>query len=147
MTREEMRNMYKQRAYEAGVKFFGEGNKTYKSNQYFTFKHVLDDDTIIINTNNVKRVKGNLVLIVDNDKAVYVKEWNFRGMHNYDQLGDNVYLVKLQRQYFKPYTFSRPFEGFSFNGMQDFDFLKGIAEQQDIENMPVANGLMFAPSF
>ena len=37
--------------------FFGAGNREKNSNKYFTFKHVLDNDNIIINTNNVIKIK------------------------------------------------------------------------------------------
>lgn len=120
--------------------FFGENNKVNISNKYFTFKHVIDNDTIIINTNNVKTVKDNYVLVVDNNKAVYLRDWQVREAHNYNE-GLDFYLVKLNRKYFKPYTFKFEFSDFCFeNGENSFDDLLEVAKEQDKENMKVANG-------
>lgn len=47
------------------TKFFGEVKHT--SNKYFKFNHVISDDEIIIVSNNVKFVKGNPVLVIDNN--------------------------------------------------------------------------------
>lgn len=52
-------------------KFFGEVKQ--KSNKYFTFNHYVDEDNVIIITNNIKYIKSNPVLVVDNNKVVYLK--------------------------------------------------------------------------
>ncbi len=122
--------------------FFGENNKQMKSNKYFTYKHVLDNDTIIINTNNVKQVKDSLVLVVDNNKAVYLKNWQVRTAHNWYDTCSDMFLVKLSRAYFKAYTFKSNFEDFCFDAEQSFDDLLDVARTQDEENMQVANGFM-----
>lgn len=109
--------------------FYGESVK-HTSNKYFTFDHVIDDDTIIFNTNNIRTIKGNPVLVVDHNKAVYLKDWQIRRVHNYDW-GLNTYCVKLNRQYFKPYTFSFDFDDLSFDKEQTFDFLKNIVSTQN----------------
>lgn len=118
--------------------FFGESVR-HVSNKYITFNHVIDDDTIIINTNNLKTIKGNFVLIVDNDKGVYLKDWQVRPMHNYD-LGLDLFCVKLSRKYFKPYTFKFSFDEFSFEKEMTFDDLKEIAASQN--ELKLANGFL-----
>ncbi len=132
----------KSRAKKEDDFFFGEGNKVKSSNKYFTYKHVIDDDNIIINTNNIKVIKNNFVLIVDNNKAVYLKEWQVRCAHNWGDICNDFYVVKLNRKYFKSYTFKFEFTDFSFEKEDTFDDLMKVAKAQDNENMPVANGFM-----
>lgn len=125
-------------------RFFGEGNVRKVSNQYFKFNHVLDVDTVIINTNNVRIIKDNPVLVVGACEAVYLKPWNVLKAHNFQELGDNFYLVKLSRQFFKTYTFKNQIDkNLCFDEVQDFDALSAIAKKQDEENMKVALGFMY----
>lgn len=133
---------FKRCAENADNRFFGTGNKVKETNKYFTYKHFIDDNTVIINTNDVKEIKGNLVMIVGKNEAVYLKDWNVRFAHNFGDICDDFYIVKLQRQYFKTYTFKAPFEDFCFDAVQDFDKMVEIAKAQDQQNMQVANGFM-----
>ena len=109
-------------------KFFGEVKNT--SNKYFKFNHILNEDEIIIVTGNVKFIKDNFVLVVGNNKVVYLKEWNIVRVHNYD-LGLNAYAVKLNRKYFKTYTFKSDFEDFYFEKDDTFESLIEIAKEQN----------------
>ena len=119
--------------------FFGETKKM--SNKYFSFKRFIDDDNIIIITNNIKTIKGSFVMLVDNNKAVYLKDWQVRPVHNYGA-GINAYAVKLNRKYWKVYTFKTDFDDMAFEKEETFDDLVTIAKEQDIENMPIATGHM-----
>lgn len=116
-------------------KFFGEIKKT--SNKYFKFNHILNEDEIIIITGNVKFIKDNFVLVVGNNKAVYLKEWNIVRVHNYD-LGLNAHAVKLNRKYFKIYTFKNYFEDFHFENDDSFESLMEAAKEQN--NTEIALG-------
>lgn len=109
-------------------KFFGEVKNT--SNKYFKFNHILNEDEIIVVTGNVKFIKDNFVLVVGNNKVVYLKEWNIVRVHNYD-LGLNAYAVKLNRKYFKTYTFKSDFEDFHFEKDDTFESLIEIAKEQN----------------
>nr|DAI56024.1 MAG TPA: hypothetical protein [Caudoviricetes sp.] len=109
-------------------KFFGEVKKT--SNKYFKFNHILNEDEIIIVTGNVKFIKDNFVLVVGNNKVVYLKEWNIVRVHNYD-LGLNAHAVKLNRKYFKTYIFKNDFEDFHFEKDDTFESLMEIAKEQN----------------
>lgn len=122
--------------------FFGEGNKQACSNKYYTFKHYLNDDEIIINTGNIKVIKGNYVMIVDNNKGVYLKDWQVRQAHNWGDICSDFYLVKLNRKYFKPYTFRFTFDDIWIQKEESFDDLVEIAKEQDKVAMRVANGWM-----
>lgn len=108
--------------------FFGE--VVQKSNKYFTFDHIPDKDTIILVTSDIKTIRGSPVLIVGNNKAVYLKDWQIRKVHDYYN-GFNAYAVKLQRAYFKPYTFRTDFEDYYFKQDETFDSLKAIARSQN----------------
>lgn len=116
-------------------KFFGEIRKT--SNKYFKFNRIIDNDNIIIVTNNVRFVKGNPVLLVDNNKVVYLKDWNIKAVRNYynDIYG---YAVKLSRQYFKVYTFRNDFDDVAFEKEESFDDLYNVAVAQQNVDMAVA---------
>lgn len=117
------------------VRFFGEVE--HKSNKYFTFKHFINDDEAIIITNNVKYIKGNSVLIIANNKAVYLKDWLVKPVHNY--FNDiYAYAVKINRPYFKPYTFKNDFEDMCIETEYTFDDLLNVAKEQDAENMKIA---------
>lgn len=109
-------------------RFFGEC--TNYSNNYFTFKHDIDNDNIIIVTNNIVFTDKAPVLVVGNNKAVYLKDWQLMPVRNYYE-GIYGYAVKLNRNYFKVYTFSSNFENFSFDKEDTFDSLLEIAKQQN----------------
>ena len=132
---------FKQMAVNQENRFFGEGNKKHTTNKYFTFKHVLNGDEIIINTNNVKTIKGNPVLVIGKSDVVYLKDWQIKAAHNFYE-GLECFLVKLNRQYFKPYHFSFAFDDMCFENIQTFDDLMEVAKSQDEVNMAVANGRM-----
>ncbi|MGI6157665.1 MAG: hypothetical protein ACOYH4_04250 [Saccharofermentanales bacterium] len=99
------------------------------SNKYFHDRHYIDDDTIVINTNNVITVKGNYVLVIDKNQAVYLKDWNVREVRNWD-MGWQGHAVKLQRKYFKPYTFRKNFDDYAFDKPDTFEGLVRVAKEQ-----------------
>lgn len=117
------------------TRFFGKVE--HKSNKYFTFNHYINENEAIIITNNVKYIKGNPVLIIANNKAVYLKDWLVKPVHNY--FNDiYAYVVKINRQYFKPYTFKSDFEDMCIETEYTFDDLLNVAKEQDAENMKIA---------
>lgn len=132
---------YKERKQKDMDFFYGKGNTKQKSNKYFEFKRVLDDDNCIVVTNNIKTIKGNPVMLTGNNQAVYLKDWQYREVHNYDE-GINTYAVKLNRKYYKPYTFRSNFDGYSFDKNNSFDDMMDIARQQEKVNMKFAEGHM-----
>jgi hypothetical protein len=111
------------------------------SNKYFTFDHYVNDDEIVIITSNIITVKGSPVLVVGNNKVVYLKDFCIQAVHNYD-LGINTYAVILKRQFFKVYTFKNDIEGFSFEKEESFDDLIEVAKEQDAADMKIAIGHM-----
>jgi hypothetical protein len=111
------------------------------SNKYFTFDHYINDDELVIVTNNIITVKGNPVLVVGNNKVVYLKDFCINPVHNYDH-GINAYAVILKREYFKVYTFKNDIEGFDFEKEESFDDFVTLAKEQDEANMSVALGHM-----
>lgn len=118
-------------------RFFGDVK--YTSNKYFTFNRVISDDEIILITDNVKYIKGNPVLIISPNKAVYLKDWCITPVHNYfnDIYG---YAVRLNRKFFKPYTFKTDFENIYIEKEYGFDDLLEIAKEQNEVNMKIALG-------
>lgn len=116
-------------------KFFGAMH--WVSNQYFTFNHIVNDDEIIVITNNVKKIKNSFALAVDNNKVVYLKEWNMVPVRNYD-LDIYAIAVKLNRKYWKEYTLNSEFDDLCFEQADTFDSLKAVALEQN--NTKVALG-------
>lgn len=119
--------------------FFGETKS--RTNKYFTFNRIKNENEIVILTNNIKTVKGSPVLIVGSNKAVFLKDWAVRKVHNYEH-GINTYAVKLNRNYFKTYTFTNAFEGYEDMGEDDFNSLYKVAEDQNKVNLEIAEGFM-----
>ncbi len=132
-------DFFKKKAAGEKEAFFGETKKV--SNKYFEFKRVKDDNNIVLVTNNViiNRNLNTILLVVGNNKAVYLKEWQVRQIRNYD-LGVYGYAVKLNRNYYKTYTFKKEFDNYSIDKDQTFDDLLEVAKEQDKENMAVATG-------
>ena len=119
--------------------FFGKGNWSNKSNQYYNFKRVINENEIIIISGNVKTIKNNYVLVVGNNKVVYLKDWAVRPVRNFE---NNVYAyaVKLNRNYFKVYTFKSDFEDLYFEKEENFDDLLDTAKEQEERGIAVAFG-------
>lgn len=116
---------------KAKDRFFGGRRMT--SSRYFTFEHVLDEDNIIVITDNVRMLRnGSIVLIVGNEHAVYLKEWQIYKVRTYTDDIDG-WAVKLNREYFKPYRFNGRFAGVSFYQPDTFDNLKVTAKAQNPE--------------
>jgi len=114
-------------------RFYGKGN--WKANgRDYTFKHDIDNDNIIVATSNVKKIKDSYVMIVGKNKAIYVKDWAIKPVYNWDK-GISGYLVKVNRNYFKPYTFKTDFEEYVGDSEDTFDSLKEVAKSQDKENI------------
>lgn len=126
---------YKERKEKDRQFFYGETTKA--SNKYFRFKHYKDDYNVVVVTNNIKFIKGNPVLVVGNNKAVYLKDWQYRPVMNWEN-DINAYAVKLNRNYFKPYTFRFNFDEFGFEKEETFDDYVKVAKEQDEENMRIA---------
>lgn len=116
--------------------FLGEGNWERTSNKYMTFKRVINDDTSIIQTNNLKVIKESPVLIINNNQAVYLKDWQIRKSSSWEH-GIDGYAVKLNRKFFKPYTFRSDFRGYHFEKADTFDSLKKVAKEQEKLNIPM----------
>ncbi len=129
----------KEQKEKAITSFFGEVKHT--SNKYFQFKRVIDENTCIIITNNITDVKNNPVYIAGSNKAVYLKEWQIWPVHSYDE-GMNAYAVKLNRNFFKKYTFKKDFEGYELIKEEEFDDILKVAKEQDEVNMKIACGHM-----
>ena len=123
-------------------KFFGE--VSYTSNKYFKFNHVISNDEFIIITNNVRVIKGKPVLIIDNNKVVYLKDWNVLEIHNF-KWNLYAYAVKLNRKYWKEYTFKEEFDDVYFKEADTFDSLKAVAETQNDVEIAVGWGKVDGP--
>lgn len=118
--------------------FYGEGNWKKISNQYYSIKHHLSDDEVIINTNDIRYVKDQPVFVTGHNQAVYLKEWQGRpafAFINGELMG--FHTLKLNRKYFKPYTFKFDFDDYIGVKPQTFDDMVEIAKEQDAAKLPI----------
>ncbi|MCK9333600.1 hypothetical protein [Trichlorobacter sp.] len=120
-------------------KFFGKIE--WYSNKYFRFNRYIDEDNIIIITNDLifNKFNSTTLLIVGSNQAVYLKDWQVFSVSNYD-FNLNTYAVKLNRKYFKIYTFQKNFEDFIIEKTYSFDDLVSLAKNQDLEKMTIRTG-------
>lgn len=105
------------------------------SNQYYKFNNYIDDDNVIVVTRNIKMIKGNPVMLIGNNKAVYLKDWQLKSVSTWDKdYGtQDGFAVKLNRNYYKPYTFRERFDGYYFNDddeLNSFDDVVKLAKEQ-----------------
>lgn len=124
---------------EKDKEFYFSGGTTQKSNKYFHYKHFLNDNEVIVNTSNIKYINGNPVLVVGRNKGLYLKDWQLKPFKNYDK-GIEGYTVKLNRNYFKPYTFRFDFNDINIENDETFDDFINTAKAQDKEDMPISLG-------
>ncbi len=117
--------------------FFGKIQKT--SNKYFIFDRIIDEDNFILITSNVRYFwnKETFVLIVDNDKVVYLKDWQVIPVRNWRE-GVEGFAVKLNRKYFKVYKYSFEFDDVYFEKEDTFDDLFEIAKEQHEKQMSIS---------
>lgn len=114
--------------------FFGEDCEGV---DYVRWTHFKNEDEIIIATSNVKyfKNKNQFVLVVDDNKVVYLKDWQVKSIKKWiNGEGVNAYAVKLNRKFFKSYTFSFSFDDVAFTKEDTFDSLVEVAKLQDQEN-------------
>lgn len=130
-----MSNYFKDKAIKDLDFFFGKDNWEKISNKYYTIDNsVIDDDNILLRTTNIvtyyKNNERKTLLLVGANKAVYLKDWQLKAVQEYP--AGNSYFVKLNRKYFKIYTFKSNFKGFEFEFEHDCDFddLKEEARSQ-----------------
>lgn len=132
--------------FEKKDRFFGNIHKV--TNKYFQIESQNPNaDEAIVFTNNIAIVKGSPVLVTDTNKAVYLKEWNIlpanvefpdsSGEFNHKQIAE-TFAVKINKKYFKEYTFQNGFEGMSFDKPDTFDSLKELAKKQEKQNKRIS---------
>lgn len=123
-------------------KFFGDINQV--TNKYFEIKSQNPSaDEAIVFTDNVAFIKGNPVLITGNNKGVYLKEWNIlqASLDFPDESGHNItntFAVKINKKYYKEYTFKSNFDGVSFDKDETFNSLKKLATEQEKQRKRVS---------
>lgn len=129
--------------------YFGRNN--YKSHRkgFASYKSVLNDDLIIVRTNNVaSRIKEKsptereveYVLMIGNELAVWVPYYNIRHSMYIDENEKKIYfdLVKLERKYFRPIYYPHETDKkIVFEGQDTFDSLMEQARLQQLQKRKV----------
>lgn len=112
--------------------FFKDANSEFEDDHLTKYDSVIDKDNIVLRTNNIKTYdkhgETKYLLVVGNNQAVYLNDWQIKKGSNQDDI--STYFVKLNRNYFKPYTFRNGFDDFSFNKDDSFDDLLNVAKEQ-----------------
>lgn len=123
--------------------FFGRSNYA-DYGRFCTYKSILSDDQIILRTNNVTTVPVDehtisYALIVYNNMYVYLKPWQILEARYRNENGgySRTTLVKLHRNYFKPYRAKENFKDVNFKTPDDFDSLYEHAKLQGLRKLKV----------
>ena len=128
--------------------FFGAGNyKTHKHN-FVSYKSILNDNVIILRTNNVVDRKilteNNVyeieyVMMVGPQEAIYLPHYNIhRSSYYKDNKIHTTYLVKLDRRYYKPVYYPHKTEKkVELERSCTFDALYEHARLQELEKTKV----------
>lgn len=112
----------------AADRFFGE--RRFIDSRFFRFDGVIDENNIIVIVTTVKMLRnGSVVMVVGNDQAIYLQDWQIYKVMT--KSGIDGWAVKLSRKHFKPYTFKDGFyPEFFFRKSLTFDDLVKRAESQ-----------------
>lgn len=112
--------------------FFGKGNWSLNDKKEIIYNPVLDNDNIILRTNNIRIVDNMYVLVIGNDTGIVLKDECVKRAV-VSNLGLSTYIVKLNRQSFLDNRCS--YEDieceFDFDNEEDFGFLLEVASQQN----------------
>lgn len=117
-------------------RFYGDIKKS--RGQYFYFQKYIDDDNVIILTNDIGKVKDSYVLMTSKNTGVFLKDWQVRQVSNVNE-GIKCHAVKLNRNFYKQYNFNKVIEG-KITPKQAFDDCVSIAKEQDQANLPLKEG-------
>lgn len=101
-------------------------------NGRISWKRFIDNDNVIIATNNIKFLPGFRVpvLAIANNKIVYLNLENMLPI-KFDALGLESYALKLSRSSFVPEEVGFEFEDIFFEKETTFDDIVEIAKEQD----------------
>lgn len=106
--------------------FFGRGNYEYKSSNYFTYKNLLDKDTIVLETRDIRRKGTRPFLVISESKVIELHPSQIRRVHREHELGTGFFLVRLNRNECR----------------EDFNRLVSLAKTQNKKGKPIALGNM-----
>ena len=110
-----------------------------KSNKYFTFKRYKDDDNVTIVTNNIIQLGEYYVLLVGENKGVWLKDWQVKECRVGQQTYLPAFTVKLSRQYFTVKDITSPkCNDFFFEKEETFDDMVELAKIQDELNEAIS---------
>lgn len=115
--------------------YFGKNNWKEQPNKYITFKHLIDDENIIIVTSNIKYFKnsGKYIMAIGNNSCIWLKEWQIKKCYNY-WLDTDAHIVKLNKKYYTPYALKFTFDELNFEKDETWEDMIEIAKEQDQVN-------------
>lgn len=127
------------------LSFLGENNYKEVNNQAIVIKSVINKNSIILRTDRVIAIKEDeynirYILVVGKKQFLYLKPWQFRKVKAFSQESRKYissYIVKLEREYYKPYFSKETFRDFVFDKTDTFDDLYALAIKQDEEKVQI----------
>jgi len=127
------------------ISFLGEKNYKEVNNQAIIIKSIISKDSIILRTDRVVAIKEDeynirYVMVVGKKQFIYLKPWQFRKVKAFSQEARKYvssYIVKLDREYYKPYFSKETFRDFVFDKTDTFDDLYALAEKQSKEKVQI----------
>lgn len=129
----ELKHFYSLHSKKNNDFFFGENNWNRDESYRYRFTQAIDNDNIIVVSKNIVWVKGNPILLISNQRGVYLKDWQIRTVYK-DPFTSELpkYVIKLNRKFFKVYTFSNSI-GECYDNYTTFDDFLSLARQQEKE--------------
>lgn len=127
------------------LSFLGEGNYKEINNQAILIKSVINRNSIILRTDRVLLIKEDeynmkYIMVVGKKQFIYLKPWQLRKVKAFSHESRKYvpcYIVKLEREYYKPYYSKETFRDFVFDKTDTFDDLYELAEKQSKEKVQI----------
>lgn len=95
------------------------------------------ENEFTIFTENVRLYKGSPVLVVGNNKVVFIRACDVkkaRASENEETIADG-FVVRINPKYFKNYTFKNDFEDFCFEKEDTIEDLLNASKEQENNNI------------
>ena len=119
-------------------KFFGQ--EIHMTSKWsFRFKNVIDNDTVILLTKNIRKVGNKKVLVTGRHSGIFLKDWQILKIHDHKQ-GINCYAIKINRKYSKSFNFTNIDFGPVRCEMLNFEDIVKKAKEQEIEKFTFKEG-------
>lgn len=115
--------------------FFGIGNWKHIKGDLYEFKRVIDDENVIVVTNNITFIGDYAFLVVGENKGILLNPKNVWVVHNFKPIHINSFAVKVNKNDFsKVIIFEKEFDDFIYMNDTTFEELLLVSKEQEKTN-------------